>query len=138
MSKTTDVLQTIRNARNKGDFELVKRLSKRELENPQSDIDALDIMNEVAHMGLDWFLIWINEMKKRSGSYGDKPNELRRIAQQLEDQEGKPENLMMFYTDYMKELIGTDAEEVRNKLLSVDTDDIDIEKAKEAMKKEGL
>ncbi|MYK96746.1 hypothetical protein F4009_22585, partial [Candidatus Poribacteria bacterium] len=59
---TRDVLNAIESARENGDFDSVKRLSKRELENPQSDIDPLLIMDQIAHMYLDSFLIWLNEM----------------------------------------------------------------------------
>ena len=124
---STDVLETIRNARVNGDFDLVKRLSKRELENPQSDRKhRLDIMNEIVHMYLDCHLIWINEIKRIDGVVN--PDALRVIAQKLEDNPNKPVN----YTQYMKEMIATDAEEVRNIFLSVDDDD--MEKAKEARK----
>ncbi len=126
---STDVLKTIENARENGDFDLVKRLSKKALENPQSDINPLLIMDQIAHMYLDSFLIWVNEMKKIDKNV-DKHRTLRLIAQHLED---TPNNLKV-YTRYMQEMAAADAEEVRNNFLSVD----DIEKAKEILKDERL
>ena len=117
---STDVLKTIENARVNGDFDLVKRLSKQELENPQSDVDPQSIMDQIAHMYLDSFLVWVNEMKKIDRPL-NKYNALRAIAQDLED---NPKT-QVFYTQYMKEMIAADAEEVRNIFLSVDDDDDD-------------
>ena len=122
---STDVLKDIENARENGDFDLVKRLSKRELENPQSDIDPVRIMDQIAHMYLDSFLIWVNGMKKIDGSV-DKHSTLRLIAQHLEDDPA----VLMCYTRYMKEMAAADAEEVRNNFLSTD----DIEEAKEVLR----
>ena len=126
---STDVLKAIENAREIGDFDSVKRLSKKELENPQSDIEPLDIMDQIAHMYLDSFLVWVNEMKKIDPAV-DKHWTLHRIAEHLEGP-----NRLTDYTQYIKEMRAADAEEVRNNFLSVDAD---IEKAKELMKEEGL
>ena len=126
---SANVLQAIEKARVNGDFDLVKRLSKRELEDPQSDINPLLIMDQIAHMYLDSFLVWVHEMQKIGGGF-DKHNTLRRIAQHLENP-----NVLTDYTQYIKEMRETDAAEVRNNFLSVDDN---VEKAKEAMKKEGL
>ena len=125
-----DVLKVIENARVNGDFDLVKRLSKRELENPQSDIDPLLIMDQIAHMYLDSFLVWANEMKKIDSNF-QKHGTLRIIAQQLENQP----NGLVCYTSYMKQMAVADAEEVRNNFLSVDDG---IEAAKKAMEDELL
>ena len=120
-----DVLKAIENARENGDFDLVKQLSKRALENPQSDINQLLVMDQIAHMYLDSFLIWVNEMKKIDGSV-DKHSTLRLIAQHLEDNPA----VLMFYTRYMKEMVVADAEKVRNNFLSGD----DMEEAKAVLK----
>lgn len=130
---TINVLEAIENARLKGDFDLVKRLSKTELENPQSDINALEIMNQIAHMYLDCFLIWVHEMQKIEPTV-NKYSTLSVIAQHL-----KSSDISTDYTEYIKEMRRADAEEVRNIFLSVD-DDVDdrVEKAKEDMKKQGL
>ena len=127
---TRDVLNAIESARENGDFDSVKRLSKRELENPQSDIDPLLIMDQIAHMYLDSFLIWLNEMKKINKNV-DKHTVLRKIADNLENNP----DILQFYTRFMQEMIDASAEEVRNKFLCVDAD---IEKAKEILKGEGL
>lgn len=103
MSKTTDVLKRIENARENGDFDLVKRLSKRALENPQSDINPVLIMDQIAHMHLDNFLVWVNEMKKIDSSV-NKHDVLCKISQDLKDNPDK----LLWYTQYMKEMIETD------------------------------
>lgn len=125
-----DVLKTIENARENGDFDLVKQVSKRELEYPQSDIDPVLIMDQIAHMYLDCFLIWVNEMKKIHGTV-DKHSVLHQIAQQLEDNPDK----QLSWTRYMQKMMKADAEEVRNIFLSVDDA---MEKVKEILKNEGL
>ena len=130
---STDVLKTIENARENGDFDLVKQLSKRALENPQTDRDRLLIMDQIAHMYLDSFLIWVNEMKKIHRDV-DKHSMLRGIAQHLENGSDK----FMGYTAYMQQMAAADAEEVRNNFLSVDDDDDDIEEAREVLRNEGL
>ena len=79
-----DVLNAIESARGNGDFDSVKRLSKSALENPQSDIDSLRIMEQIAHMYLDSFLIWINEIRKIDKNF-DKQTGLRGIAEDLEN-----------------------------------------------------
>jgi len=111
---STDVLKSIEDARINGDFDLVKELSKSELENPQSNINPLEIMDQIAHMYLDSFLIWVNEMKKINRAV-DKHSTLRLIAQHLEDQP----NSLVSYTPYMEQMAQADAEVVRNKFLSV-------------------
>ena len=124
---STDVLDQIEQAREEGDFDLVKRLSKEELENPHiSDKYRLLIMDQVAHMYLDSFLIWVNEMK-RIDMTENKRDVLRRIAQNSENTPHK----RIFYTAYMRKMIEAEPEEVRNVFLSVDED---VEKAKEAKK----
>lgn len=125
MSKTTDVLKRIENARENGNFDLVKRLSKKALENPQSDIDPVLIMDQIAHMYLDSFLIWVHEMQKIYPTF-DKSGTLRIIANHLENP-----NMSTNYTRYIKEMREADAEEVKNNFLGVDDDD-DVEKSKEA------
>ena len=125
-----DVLNAIEQARDSGDFDLVKQLSKRALENPQSDIDPLLIMEQIAHMFLDSYLIWVNEMKKININF-DKHTVLRVIAEQLEEHSDK----LVSYTGFMQEMIEASAEDVRNKFLNVDDA---IEKAKEILKGEGL
>lgn len=117
--ETEDVLQAIKDARENGNFDLVKRLSKRELENPQSDINSLLIMEQIAHMHLDSFLVWVNEMKKIDPSV-NKYDTLFRIAQHL-----RTPDLSTDYTRYIKEMRRADAEEVRNNFLSVDDDSVD-------------
>ena len=107
---STDVLKDIENARENGDFDLVKQLSKRELENPQSDINPLLIIDQIAHMYLDSFLIWVNEMKKIDRAV-DKHSTLRLIAQHLEENPA----VLMYYTRYMEKMVAANAEEVRNK-----------------------
>ena len=127
---STDVLKAIEDARENGDFDLVKQLSKRALENPQSDIDPLLIMNQIAHMYLDSFLIWVNQMKKINTSV-DKHNMLRGIADHLE-----LSNLYkVCYTRYMVEMTQEDVEKVINNFLSVDDN---MEKAKKILKDEKL
>ena len=138
MSETTakNVLEMINNARVNGDFDLVKRLSKRELENPESDIDPLDIMNEIAHMYLDSCLIWVNEMRKKANEmrkWSADPNKqdalgsICTIGKQFEEQP----NLQPGYTKYIRKMIDAAPEEVRNVFLSVDAD---MEKSKKARK----
>ena len=116
MSKPTtlpdDVLKAIEDARINGDFDLVKRLSKEALENPQSDIDSLLIMDQIAHMYLDSFLIWVNQMKKIDKSV-DKHNMLRGIADHLE----LSNPYKVCYTQYMVEMTQADVEEVINNFL---------------------
>lgn len=112
-----NVLSAIEAARENGDFDSVKRLSKEALENPQSSISSLLIMDQIAHMYLDGFLIWVNEMKKIDKSV-DKHSTLRRIASNLENDPDK----LMYYTQYMKEMIEASPEEVINIFLSVDDD----------------
>ena len=131
VSNDDDVLQSIKDAREIGDFDSVKRLSKKELENPQSNINPLLIMDEIAHMFLDIFLIWVNEMEKKDPTVNmNKHVTLRLIAGHLEDP-----NARVGYTQYIREMIEADAEEVINNFLSVDDN---VEKAKEVMKKAGL
>lgn len=132
MSKTTDVLKRIENARENGDFDLVKQLSKRALENPQSDINPVLIMDQIAHMYLDSFLIWVHEMQKIDPTV-NKDATLLVIAHHLAiNQHLASKNLSILedYTQYIKEMREADAEEVRNNFLSVDDDD--VEKSKEA------
>lgn len=124
---STDVLDQIVQAREEGDFDLVKRLSKEELENPHiSDKYRLLIMDQIAHMYLDSFLVWVNEMKKIDMSF-DKYNMLCGIAIEL----AKGSNHLLHYTPYMKEMGDAAPEEVINVFLSVDED---VEKAEEAQK----
>ena len=128
---STDVLKKIETARKNGDFDSVKRLSKQELENPRiSDKDRVGIMDQIAHMYLDSFLVWVNEMKKIDPDV-DKYSVLRKIAQNFEDNP----NVLLWYTEYMREMMEAEAEEVRNNFLSVNDD---VEKAKEILKNEGL
>ena len=127
VSNDDDVLQSIKDAREIGDFDSVKRLSKKELENPQSNINPLLIMDEIAHMFLDIFLIWVNEMEKKDPTVNmNKHVNLRLIAGHLEDP-----NTRVDYTQYIREMIEADAEEVINNFLSVNDN---VEKAREVMK----
>ena len=132
-----DVLNAIEQARDRGDFDLVKELGKSALENPQSDIDPVLIMDQIAHMFLDACLIWVNEMKKIDENVDmhqllrDKPNTLRYIADNLEN----PHLNLPCYTQFMREMAEASAEDVRNKFLNVDDK---IEKAKAILKGEGL
>ena len=131
MSKTTDVLKTIENARENGNFDLVKQLSKKELEKPQSDIDRVRIMDQIAHMYLDSFLIWVHEMQKIEPTL-DKSGTLLIIAHHLGINQylaSKNLSILEDYTQYIKEMREADAEEVRNNFLGVDDD---VEKSKEA------
>ena len=118
--ESAEVLNVIESARDNGDFDSVKRLSKIALENSQSDRDTLLIMNQIAHMYLDSFLIWSNEMKKIDKNV-DTHTTLHGIAQQLEN------GGWAGYTRYMREMIKADAEEVRNNFLSVDDDKENLE-----------
>ena len=99
--ESAEVLNAIESARDNGDFDSVKRLSKMALENSQSDIDSLRIMEQIAHMYLDSFLIWFNEMKKIDTN-GVNNTVLHGIAQDLENG-GWPG-----YTQYMREMIKAD------------------------------
>ena len=150
MNSTENVLEQIEKARLNGDFELVKRLSKEALEDPQSDIPDLLIMSEIAHMYLDGFLVWVNEIRKKSGGVDfyraidqllkedsisaedynylkwvvDKHDVLRGIAQDLEDHRDE----LVWYTPYMREMGEASPEKVREDFLSTDGD---VEAAKE-------
>ena len=127
MNSIENVLEQINHARLNGDFELVKRLSKKELENPRiSDEVRIKIMDEIAHMYLDSFLIWINEIKKIDISF-DKYTMLGAIAIEW----AKFSNHLVSSTPYMKELIDAAPEDVREIFLSVDAD---VEAAKKAKK----
>lgn len=121
-------VKDIQNARENGDFDSVKRLSKKELENSQSDANPLEIMNEIAHMYLDSFLIWVHEMEKIGGTINYEG--LHNIVQDLENP-----NTSTGYTQFIREMKAADPEEVRNKFLSVNDD---MGKIKEALKDELL
>ena len=130
MNSTESVLEQINHARLNGDFEMVKRLSKKELENPRiSDEDRVKIMDEIAHMYLDSFLVWINEIKKIDISF-DKYTMLGAIAIEW----AKFSNHLVASTPYMQEMIEAAPEEVRERFLSVDAD---VEAAKAAMRDAG-
>ena len=141
MNSTENVLEQIETARLSGDFDSVKRLSKKALEDPQSDIPDLLIMDQIAHMYLDSFLVWINEMKKTIGDgngqdvlsatteeyrerlsriitdgHVNKYNVLCDIAIGL----AKNYNQLVFHTPCIAKMMVADAEEVREKFLSVD------------------
>ena len=120
MNSTENVLKRIENAREEGDFDLVKRLSKEALEDPQSDISDLLIMDQIAHMYLDSFLIWVNEMKKIDPSV-DKYRVLCNIAIGLAENSGSSDPLVV-YTPYTEKMADAAPEVVREEFLSVDTD----------------
>ena len=130
MNSIENVLEQIKHARLNGDFDVVKRLSKKALENPRiSDEVRVKIMDEIAHMYLDSFLVWINEIKKIDISF-DKYTMLGAIAIEW----AKFSNHLVASTPYMQEMIEADAEEVRERFLSVDAD---VEAAKAAMRDAG-
>ena len=86
-------------------------------------------MDQIAHMYLDSFLIWVHEMQKIGGGF-NKHDTLRVISQHL-----KNHNASTNYTQYIREMRAPGTEELLNKFLSVDDD---MEEAKEAMKDELL
>ncbi len=99
-------IEEIKQARVNGNFPHAKKLASIELEKFDDDGYRVAIMNEMAHMHLDLFLIWLNEMRKIDNSV-NKYDMLYGIEHHLRLNPDK----LSGYTEYMVKLANLPQEE---------------------------
>ena len=104
-------IEEIRQARVNGNFLDAKKLAIIELEKSNDDDYRVAIMDEMAHIHLDLFLIWLNEIRKINSSL-NKCDTLYIIEHQLRL---NPDKLLV-YTEYMKKLVNLPHEEVLDEI----------------------